>query len=228
MVKDGCGIFGILRKNKSPKISAETALEGIESVRYRGSNLGAGFSAFNLSAEPSQAKLKVFVRSKEDLLLIRKKLESLVPALKVIRETIPELDGREFQTYQAVIQGEGELQGIANELNELLSNEGVIRARVYCFARYQEVFKGVGFPEDVAADTELKQSSPEADMWVAHTRQPTNSPGVFPIWSHPFAASEWAVAHNGDISSFGANYQLLKSVGVKSLAGTDRDRKSVV
>ena len=62
-----------------------------------------------------------------------------------------------------------------------------------------------------------------ADMWIAHTRQPTNSPGSSPIWSHPFASFDCAIVHNGDISSFGANLELLNSLGYKSHVGTDSE-----
>ncbi|MGI0083940.1 MAG: glutamate synthase, partial [Nitrososphaerales archaeon] len=62
-----------------------------------------------------------------------------------------------------------------------------------------------------------------SDMWIAHTRQPTNSPGELPIWSHPFASSECAIVHNGDISSFGANIELLNAWGIRSHVGTDSE-----
>ena len=62
-----------------------------------------------------------------------------------------------------------------------------------------------------------------ADMWIAHTRQPTNSPGSLPIWSHPFASMNTAIVHNGDISSYGSNMELLNSWGIKSHVGTDSE-----
>ncbi len=76
---------------------------------------------------------------------------------------------------------------------------------------------------DVAKQYGLLENEVFGDMWIAHTRQPTNSPGAFPIWSHPFAAFETAIVHNGDISSFGANLQFLKSRGVGNLVGTDSE-----
>jgi glutamate synthase domain-containing protein 1 len=86
-----------------------------------------------------------------------------------------------------------------------------------------EVFKGVGYPSDVCSIYRLVERNFTADLWIAHTRQPTNSPGVYPVWSHPFASHEWAIAHNGDISSFGANMEFMHYRGVSSFVGTDSE-----
>src|ERR1700731_300680 len=65
--KDGCGIFGIIRKNNSAKVSNTTAVEGIECIRYRGSDLGAGFALFDpsLNAGAQTHTIKAFVRNQD-------------------------------------------------------------------------------------------------------------------------------------------------------------------
>ena len=85
------------------------------------------------------------------------------------------------------------------------------------------VFKEVGYPAEVAGMWGLDSQQGGADMWLAHTRQPTNSPGSLPIWSHPFASMNTAIVHNGDISSYGSNMELLNSWGIKSHVGTDSE-----
>jgi glutamate synthase domain-containing protein 1 len=45
--KDGCGIFGVIRKDGAPKVSNLDALTGIACIKYRGSDLGAGFALFD-------------------------------------------------------------------------------------------------------------------------------------------------------------------------------------
>ncbi|MEM4405290.1 MAG: hypothetical protein QXR28_05475 [Nitrososphaerota archaeon] len=87
------------------------------------------------------------------------------------------------------------------------------RARIYSWGRFVDVYKGVGYPLDVYNIYHMGGRELYGDMWIAHTRQPTNSPGRLPIWSHPFASGEWAIVHNGDISSFGSNMELLWSLG---------------
>ena len=65
--KDGCGIFGIIRKNNAPKVSNMSALAGIECIRYRGSDLGAGFALFDssLNAGAQTHTIKAFVRNQD-------------------------------------------------------------------------------------------------------------------------------------------------------------------
>lgn len=97
------------------------------------------------------------------------------------------------------------------------------RARIYSWGRHVDVFKGVGYPSDVYRAYEMERRLKGADLWVSHTRQPTNSPGRLPIWSHPFSSGEWVVVHNGDVSSFGANMSFLESAGFRSFVGTDSE-----
>ena len=60
------------------------------------------------------------------------------------------------------------------------------------------VFKGVGYPEDVADFFCLEKY--QGYIWTAHGRFPTNTPGW---WggAHPFTILDWTVVHNGEISS---------------------------
>ncbi|TLX93771.1 MAG: hypothetical protein E6K96_09045 [Thaumarchaeota archaeon] len=67
VVKDGCGVFGVLRKEGAERIGNSVALKAIECVRYRGSNLGAGFAAFTNQEPRPPARIKVFVDGKESL-----------------------------------------------------------------------------------------------------------------------------------------------------------------
>src|SRR3989442_641914 len=221
VVKSSCGILGILRKGSAEKVGVELAVRGIESVRYRGSNLGAGFSAFNLAEGRGPLKLQAFVRSGDNIALIREMLGRINAT--VFHEEWPTFKKGGFESYSVYLDTGEDIQRATDDLNAEFSAGGQLRARIYSCSRYQQIFKGVGYPEDVARDTNIRTDCQSADLWLAHTRQPTNSPGVLPIWSHPFAKSEWSVAHNGDISSFGANYQFLKSVGAKSLVGTDSE-----
>ena len=59
-------------------------------------------------------------------------------------------------------------------------------------------------------------------MWLAHSRFPTNSPGW---WggAHPFGVLDWAVVHNGEISSYGTNRRFLEMHGYKCTLWTDTE-----
>ena len=63
--KDDCGVFAVLRKKNSNKISSSIAINGIECVRFRGSKYGAGFACFNLdNGFTNDYYLQVFVADK--------------------------------------------------------------------------------------------------------------------------------------------------------------------
>ncbi|MDW7978031.1 MAG: hypothetical protein RMH74_04420 [Candidatus Caldarchaeum sp.] len=219
----GCGILGVLRRWSAPKVRAEEAVSSIECVRYRGSKLGAGFAAYNLE-HPNNGlyKVKAFVSTDDALQQVKNVLTEYAEGgvWELGFETPP---SSKFMSWAAYVETSAtSLRKAVDLVNHQLLYGGV-KGRVYSWGRYVEVFKGVGYPLDVCQQYGLVEHGVEADMWVAHTRQPTNSPGVYPIWSHPFASHEWAIAHNGDISSFGANMEFIRHRGFSSFVGTDSE-----
>jgi glutamate synthase domain-containing protein 1 len=82
------------------------------------------------------------------------------------------------------------------------------------------VFKGVGFPEDIADYFRIEDY--QGYMWVAHNRFPTNTPGW---WggAHPFTILDKAVVHNGEITSYGTNVRWLEMYGYYCLLQTDTE-----
>ncbi len=226
---DGCGIFGIIRKNNAPKVSNLSALTGIDCIRYRGSDLGAGFGLFDssLNAGAHTHTIKAFVRNQEVADSLEDHLAATFNSPKAVQLLAPrQTGGRErFGIWEGQLNTSDNLalEKAIDDINaELLSN-GRIDGRIFSYGRYLDVFKDVGYPLDVAKEYNLVSDTKHADAWIAHTRQPTNSPGRYPIWSHPFASMDCAIAHNGDISSFGANLEQLNSWGLRSHVGTDSE-----
>jgi glutamate synthase domain-containing protein 1 len=82
------------------------------------------------------------------------------------------------------------------------------------------VFKGVGYPEDIAEFFKLEDY--QAYTWTAHSRFPTNTTGW---WggAHPFGMLDWTVVHNGEISSYGANRRYLANFGYTCALHTDTE-----
>ena len=216
-----CGILGVLRREGAAKIRADETLSSIECVRYRGSRYGAGFAAYNLDSS-RYIKLKAFVSDDNTLQHIKNIMKEYAEGgfWELGFETPPET---RFMSWAAYVDAsENSLRMAVDRINRDLMDAGM-SGRVYSWGRYVEVFKGVGYPLDVCGQYRLVERNVSADLWIAHTRQPTNSPGVYPIWSHPFASHEWAIAHNGDISSFGANMEFMNYRGVSSFVGTDSE-----
>jgi glutamate synthase (NADPH) GltB1 subunit (EC 1.4.1.13)/glutamate synthase (NADPH) GltB3 subunit (EC 1.4.1.13) len=61
-----------------------------------------------------------------------------------------------------------------------------VRGTVYLNSRWLDVYKVVGWPGDLDEVYGIRSLSSPA--WLGHTRYPTNSPGRYPYYSHPFTA----------------------------------------
>ncbi|MBM3898341.1 MAG: glutamate synthase [Thaumarchaeota archaeon] len=224
-VKDDCGVFGVIRKENSSQIPSSVAVKAIECVRFRGSPFGAGFANFYTDGgKKNQYNVRAFVDGNETARMMKKRLESY-RGITIDSEDHRRFSDKAFGIWNAKVDSTSDrtLALAINKINAEVLAEGVIKGRIFSFGKHVEVYKEVGYPIDVAKQYGLLENEAFGDMWIAHTRQPTNSPGAFPIWSHPFASFETAIVHNGDISSFGANLQFLKSRGVGSLVGTDSE-----
>jgi glutamate synthase domain-containing protein 1 len=91
-------------------------------------------------------------------------------------------------------------------------NEKVEGAYVISSGKNMGVFKGVGFPDEIAEFFRIDEY--KAFIWTAHNRFPTNTPGW---WggAHPFTILDWSIVHNGEISSYGTNKRYLELFGYK-------------
>jgi len=94
------------------------------------------------------------------------------------------------------------------------------KAFVFSSGKDMGVFKGVGFPEDVADFFCLEDY--QGYLWSCHSRFPTNTPGW---WggAHPFNILDWTVVHNGELSSYGINRRYLEMFGYKCTMQTDTE-----
>ncbi|MDR1642822.1 MAG: glutamine amidotransferase family protein [Clostridiales bacterium] len=82
------------------------------------------------------------------------------------------------------------------------------------------VFKGVGYPEDIAKFYMLEDY--RGYCFTAHGRYPTNTPGW---WggAHPFGLLDYSVVHNGEISSYDANRRSIEMYGYNCALKTDTE-----
>jgi glutamate synthase domain-containing protein 1 len=94
------------------------------------------------------------------------------------------------------------------------------KAFVFSSGKNMGVFKGVGFPEDIADYFRLDEY--QGYLWSCHGRFPTNTPGW---WggAHPFNILDWTVVHNGELSSYGINRRYLEMYGYKCTLQTDTE-----
>lgn len=228
VVKDGCGVFGVLRKRNAEKIPSMVAVEGISCVKYRGSDLGAGYASFNAGNGGSDLPFRIgaFVRDQGVVSTIKDEL-SAVGEVKDEEYRGPVRGQFRLGSWHAALfpakRRQVDLAQHVDNINRTLISATSIEGRIFSYGKFVKVYKEVGYPLDVAKLYGLDGKAEVGDLWLAHTRQPTNSPGSFPIWSHPFASTDCAIVHNGDISSFGSNMELLGSWGATSHVGTDSE-----
>lgn len=226
IVKDGCGVLGLIRKPGAPQISSKNAVIGLSCIKYRGSDLGAGYACFD-SSNLDKIKIKAFVKDETVRKFIESELSILLGAPLFSRlETLDNKSLRKILDLEFEYSGVGEsnLDRKVDQINSTLLSNRRIEGRIFSYGRSVSVFKEVGYPQDVAKMFGLDAENEKfGDVWLGHTRQPTNSPGSSPIWSHPFSSFDCAIVHNGDISSFGANLELLNSLGFRSHVGTDSE-----
>ncbi len=228
VVHDGCGVFGVLAREGTPLITSEDTVIAIECARFRGSPFGAGFAAFHLTGRTEDLPLvKIFVQDAESVQGIRAVLDVYEPhGLYLREEKFSETVGLSaMSVWEASIDCSDTdlLFEALMHLDAVMQKGSRMQARVFSSGRYVTVFKDVGYPIDVARAYQLLDSNLSAQAWIAHTRQPTNSPGGLPVWSHPFSLFEWAIVHNGDVSSFGSNMSYLQGHGYSSFVGTDSE-----
>jgi glutamate synthase domain-containing protein 1 len=91
---------------------------------------------------------------------------------------------------------------------------------VFSSGKDMGVFKGVGFPEDIAKFYMIEDY--EGYSFTAHGRYPTNTPGW---WggAHPFGLLDYSVVHNGEISSYDANRRAIEMYGYECKLLTDTE-----
>ncbi|AWR97661.1 glutamate synthase [Acidianus sulfidivorans JP7] len=210
----GCGVLGVLRKPHAPKIKGKDIVDAIDIISYRGSDKGAGYAVFNLS-ENNYYFIKAFYSG--DPAEVEDFLEN--QGLRILNENKKYVGDICDCNFEVSIGNVANLKKVVRNVNEILWNNK--KGRIYSVGKSLSVFKGVGYPKDIAKEYDIYEI--EGDMWLAHTRQPTNSPGHYPYWSHPFSSFDIAIVHNGDVSSFGANVEFLQSRGWGGFVGTDSE-----
>ncbi|MDG7001945.1 MAG: hypothetical protein JRN15_22835, partial [Nitrososphaerota archaeon] len=191
------------------------------------SSLGAGYASFDSGEKDTPYKIMAFVKNDSVVQRLKESLSGVLgtPIDSSILIEWSEAESK-FGVWTASFANSGKDEQLEKRIDEinasLLSNRN-IDGRIFSYGKHVTVYKEVGYPMDVARLYGLDSDVKKADMWIAHTRQPTNSPGSSPIWSHPFSSLDCAIVHNGDISSFGANVELLNAWGYRSHVGTDSE-----
>ena len=223
----GCGLSGIISR-KRELIPGEDIVATIVHQEERGNQLGAGYAGYGIYPQfPDCYALHIMYsnpHAREDTEEYIKKCFVVEHFEGIPTRRVPSIGDRPiFYRYFVVpVELPGEevnpddyVMTVVMEINDKIDGAFVISS-----GKNMGVFKGVGGPAEIAEFFRIDEY--KAHQWIAHTRFPTNTPGW---WggAHPFALLDWAVVHNGEISSYGINRRYLEMFGYKCTLMTDTE-----
>jgi glutamate synthase domain-containing protein 1 len=228
-VHDACGLIGIMDVT-GQRFSGHDVVKGIVNMTERGNGLGSGYAVYGcypehadcyalhvMYTEPdSRPQVEAFIRTHFIPVHDEEVPHDFVPALHY-----PPLIWRYFVRVDeddADRDPQDESEYVVDRVMDL--NTSGLGAYIYGSGKNVGVFKGVGFPEQIAEYFGI--CAYEGYLWTAHNRFPTNTPGW---WggAHPFALLDWTVVHNGEVSSYGTNRRYLEMQGYHCTMRTDTE-----
>ncbi|MBI2862504.1 MAG: glutamine amidotransferase family protein [Chloroflexi bacterium] len=226
-VIEGCSLFGMMDRS-GRRFNGHDVIRAITNMHDRGNGLGGGFAIYGLYPEMADYyALHIMYMSKGARYETE---EYLKESFTIVHsEEIPTRPTRKVTNPPAVWRyfvGVEEAQRIDLPDDDYVMQEvmrintDIEHAFVFSSGKDMGVFKGVGFPEDIADYFRLEDY--EGYIWTSHGRFPTNTPGW---WggAHPFNILDWTVVHNGEISSYGINRRHLEMYGYHCTMQTDTE-----
>jgi glutamate synthase domain-containing protein 1 len=226
-VIDACSIFGAMNVSGA-RFPGESVIRAIANMHDRGNGLGGGFSIYGLYPEhEDQYALHIMFISQE----AQKEADRYLDMHFTIvhKEEVPTCPTPVIKNPPLVWRY---FLDVKNERSDKLSDDDYVVEKVmeintqlndtfvFSSGKNMAVFKGVGYPEEIAEYFCLQDY--EGYLWTAHGRFPTNS---MAWWggAHPFSILDWTVIHNGEISSYGINRRYLEQFGYMCTMQTDTE-----
>lgn len=222
----GCSIFGMLNL-EGKRFSSKDPVRAISNMHERSNGLGGGFAVYGIYPDfKDYYALHVMYLSRD----AKDRTD------RILASSFDIIHDEEIQTRQANVidpplvwryfvqpkkirpKNQTEDDCVIQAVMRINTETG--KAFVFSSGKDMGVFKGVGYPEDIADYFCLDDY--EGYLWSCHGRFPTNTPGW---WggAHPFNVLDWTVVHNGELSSYGINRRYLEMYGYKCTLQTDTE-----
>jgi glutamate synthase domain-containing protein 1 len=224
---DACSIFGMM-DTRGERFSGKDIIRAIANMHVRGNGLGGGFAVYGLYPDYSdlyafhvmylsrqgRTETEDFINQKFQLVHdgeVPTKPNSAIENPPLVWRYFLEVNRRESK-------GQTDDDYVVNRVMDI--NTGIKDAFIFSSGKNMGVFKGVGYPEEIAEYFCLENY--KGYLWTAHGRFPTNTPGW---WggAHPFNILDWTIVHNGEISSYGINRRYLEQFGYQCTLQTDTE-----
>lgn len=209
------------------RFSGKDPIKAMVNMRERGNGLGAGFAVYGLYPEYKDHYAFHIMYMDNTA---KEKTEGLLKNnfMIILDEEIPT---KEAKVWNPPILWRYFIEPKPSKFDQTLFDDFIVdkvmrintetgKAFVFSSGKNMGVFKGVGYPEDIAEFFDLEGY--KGNMWTCHSRFPTNTPGW---WggAHPFNILDWTVVHNGELSSYGINRRYLEMFGYKCTMQTDTE-----
>lgn len=226
----GCAISGIMSES-GQRFNGETIIRSIANMHERSNGLGGGFAAYGIYPDYEDCYALHLMCESE---LAQQEMERFLARRCIIygQEPIPTRPLEVIRNRPILHRYFVRVRPDDLERNYDLTEDDIIvkvvmsinftieGAFVFSSGKNMGIFKGVGYPEDIGEFFRIDEY--EAYIWIAHGRFPTNTTGW---WggAHPFGLLDWAVVHNGEISSYGINRRYLANFGYHCTLQTDTE-----
>lgn len=228
-IPSGCSISGVIARDGKP-IGGSVIRASIATMHERSNGLGGGFAGYGIYPQyadytalhlfftdaNAKARCEQYLDGYFDILNLSKipvrKTKGVHDAPLIWRYFVAPLANRLAERH------DGEAEYVARRVLHI--NAQIEGAYVFSSGKNMGVFKGVGYPEDIADFYRLEEY--EGYCWTGHGRYPTNTPGW---WggAHPFALLDFSIVHNGEISSYDANRRFMEMLGYRCTLLTDTE-----
>ncbi len=224
-VVDACSLFGMMDLS-GQRFGSKDPVKAIANMHDRGNGLGGGFAVYGLYPKfEDDYALHIMYLDSETKKIVEAQLERWFDLIK--SEEVPSREAnvrdppiiwRYFVQPKHIRILQPPDDYIVEKVMKINTETG--KAFVFSSGKNMAVFKGVGYPEDVADFFMLEEY--QGYLWTCHGRFPTNTPGW---WggAHPFNILDWTVVHNGEISSYDANRRYLEMFGYDCRMQTDTE-----
>ena len=223
----GCGLTALMSES-GQRVNGEAIISSIALLHDRGNGMGGGFAAYGIYPERAQDYALHLMYYQPDS---QERTERILDEAFEVRlaEPIPTRPvpgippGPALWRYFVQPREEAGRRSSADDyvLSMVMRvNAAGLGAYVFSSGRNMGAFKALGYAEDVGRFYRLEEY--QGHIWIAHGRFPTNTPGWW-AGAHPFTLLDWAVVHNGEISSYGTNRRYLEMFGYRCTMQTDTE-----
>ena len=229
---NGCGIAGCISVGTGC-ISGEKIALMLETMGERENGLGAGYAAYGLFPERRDDYCLQFLfdheKAKEGVEESLNSTGTIVKDERVYTRPVKTMKPpfpfvwRYFFRPNPKLEWRGRTDLSDDDFIVQLTmhiNGSISGAICVSSGKDMAVFKGNGYSHEIAQFYDLPRYS--GKMWISHSRFPTNSPAW---WggAHPMSILDWAVCHNGEITSYGVNRKLVEMNGYQCTVLTDTE-----